>query len=164
MSEPSKKPEPNKKEYIPGDDGFTRWRNTLNLLLGRLSDEGVAQYIKKRDDRFEEEDCRRCEQHRDWLLQYSQLTCPSNCSLMAFLTCHPGPIVRFMRQKINALGSDVHNRNIRCRRCYTWQGGGFDPTYGILLCANRMHTRSQIEDTMAHGMPRLFLMNVHEVS
>lgn len=74
MSEPSKKPDPNKKDYIPGGDGFTRWRNTFNLLLGRLSDEGVAQYIKKRDDRFEEEDCRRCEQHRDWLLQYSQLT------------------------------------------------------------------------------------------
>lgn len=71
-AEPSKKPDTNKKEYIPGDDGFTRWRNTFNLLLGRLSDEGVAQYIKKRDDRFEEEDCSRCEKHRDWLLQYSQ--------------------------------------------------------------------------------------------
>lgn len=71
-AEPSKKPDPKKKEYIPGDDGFTRWRNTFNLLLGRLSDEGVAQYIKKRDDRLEEEDCKRCENHRDWLLQYSQ--------------------------------------------------------------------------------------------
>ena len=56
-----------------------------------------------------------------------------------------------MRKNINQLGGDVHTDNIRCRRCYTWQGGGFDPNYGILICANRMKSKSHVEDTMAHG-------------
>lgn len=71
-AEPAKAPDPHKVDYVPGDDGFTRWRNTFNLLLGRLTDEGVSEYIRKRDDRFEAEDCQRCEKHRDWLLQYSE--------------------------------------------------------------------------------------------
>ena len=57
-----------------------------------------------------------------------------------------------MRKNLNQLGGDVHNNNIRCRRCHTWQGGGFDPNYGILICANRMKSKSHVEDTMAHGM------------
>lgn len=88
-AEPSNKPDSNKKEYISGDDGLTRWRNTFNLLLGRLSDEGVAQYIKKRDDRFEEEDCTRCEKHRDWLLQYSQLSLIFQLQLYGFSDLSP---------------------------------------------------------------------------
>lgn len=63
----------------------------------------------------------------------------------------PGPTVRFMLQNINQLGGDLNSGNIRCRRCYTRQGGGFDPNYGILLCANHLQTKSRVEDTMAHG-------------
>lgn len=71
-AEPSKASNSKKAEYIPGDDGFTRWRNTFNLVLGRLSDEGVAQYLEKRDDRMQQHDCARCEKFRDSLLQYSE--------------------------------------------------------------------------------------------
>lgn len=56
-----------------------------------------------------------------------------------------------MRKNISQLGGDLHSDNIRCRRCYTRQGGGFDPNYGILICANRMKTKAQVEVTMAHG-------------
>lgn len=60
-------------------------------------------------------------------------------------------MVRFLRQNINQLGGDIHNGNVRCRRCNTSQGGGFDPNYGILLCANHLRNRGEVEDTMAHG-------------
>lgn len=68
-----------------------------------------------------------------------------------------GPIVRFMRQNINQLGGDLHEGNIRCRRCTNAQAGGFDPNYGILLCANHLRNRSEVEDTMAHGTQNEFL-------
>ena len=64
-------PETRDTGYRPGDDSWTRWRNTFALLSGNLSPEGVRQYQKKRDDRYEEEDCRRCEKFRDHLLSRS---------------------------------------------------------------------------------------------
>lgn len=71
-AEQSKASDSKKVEYNPSDDGFARWRNTFNLLLGRLSNEGVAQYLEKRDDRSEKQDCERCEKYRDSLLKYSE--------------------------------------------------------------------------------------------
>lgn len=47
--------------------------------------------------------------------------------------------------------------NIRCRRCYAWQGGGFDPNFGVLICANRMRSKSHVEDTIAHGKRLIML-------
>ena len=60
-----------KTGYIRGDDSTTRWRNTFSLLLGRMNEEGKAQYIKARDDRFEEADCKRCDGYKEQLLAYS---------------------------------------------------------------------------------------------
>ena len=57
-----------------------------------------------------------------------------------------------MRDNINQLGGDIHSGNIRCRRCSTLQSGGFDPEYGIRICANQLRNRGHLEDTMAHGM------------
>ena len=59
-----------------------------------------------------------------------------------------GPIVRFMHQKISDLGGDLHEGNIRCMKCDEGQGGGLNPDYGIMLCANRPEP---LEDTLAHG-------------
>ena len=36
-------------------------------------------------------------------------------------------------------------------KCIDNQGGGFDPVYGIMLCANRLP--EHLEDTLAHGRP-----------
>lgn len=57
--------------YIPGNDAWTRWRNTFALLTGQLTDEGRAQYRRDRDTMFEKQDCQRCEKNRDYLLKYS---------------------------------------------------------------------------------------------
>lgn len=56
-----------------------------------------------------------------------------------------------MQDKITKLGGDLHAGNIVCQRCTGMQSGGFDPDYGILLCANKLRSRKHQEDTMAHG-------------
>ena len=57
--------------YVFTNDGWLRFRNTVRYLTGRLTPEGERQYRQGRDDRFEVEDCKRCEEKRDYLLQYS---------------------------------------------------------------------------------------------
>ena len=57
--------------YIPGDDGYTKWRNWFSLLTGKMTVQGQEQYRIARDERMEEADCKRCEKQRDFLLQYS---------------------------------------------------------------------------------------------
>lgn len=63
-----------------------------------------------------------------------------------------GPVVRFLSDNIKQLGGDLHSHNIYCRRCTDRKGGGFDPEFGILLCANEMKDQGHLEDTMAHEM------------
>jgi len=95
--------------------------------------EGQKTYWEDADRRYETIDCKRCETQRDWLLQYS-------------------PIIRYMKDNINQLGGDIGKENIRCKRCDVKQQGGFDPTYGIKLCANYLDSKNQMEDVMAHEM------------
>lgn len=57
-----------------------------------------------------------------------------------------------MSEKINQLGGDLNSQNIRCRRCHTQQTAGFDPRYGIMICANAVSTQAALEDSLAHGM------------
>ena len=135
--------------YTPGNDGFTRWRNWFSLLTGNMSEQGKGLYRAARDERMEEADCKRCESQRDYLLQYSTCDCNHLRSWLTRLSL--GPVVLFMRDKINQLGGDVHNGNVRCRRCTSRQSGGFDPNFGILICANELRNRGHLEDTMAHG-------------
>ncbi|KAH9831296.1 cercosporin toxin biosynthesis protein, partial [Teratosphaeria destructans] len=43
--------------------------------------------------------------------------------------------------------------NVRCRRCLDGgQKAGFDPQFGIKVCANEVRGRGQLEDTLAHEM------------
>lgn len=67
----------------------------------------------------------------------------------------------FMRKNIEALNGDLNAGNVICRRCPTrrdkdgnWirQGGGFNPEFGILICANEMRDRKHLEDTLSHEM------------
>ena len=63
-----------------------------------------------------------------------------------------GPVIRYLSENIQQLGGDLHNHNIYCRRCTNRRAGGFDPEYGILICANEMKDQGHLEDTMAHEM------------
>ena len=138
MSEESPSPSPPSQgsggaAFLTGTDAYTRFRNFYRMATGTMSATGSAQYWKDADLRYEKADCKRCETHRDWLLQYS-------------------PIIRFMSENIQKLGGNLGKHNIRCRRCDEAMLAGFDPNYGVKLCANRLETKSQVEDSMAHEM------------
>ena len=139
--------------FTPGDDAWTRWQNTFNLLAGRMSLEGQNQYRRARDDRMEEKDCKRCEHWRDYLLAYGKDTLVAAAWERWRRSCtqNPGPVIRFMNEKINQLGGDIHSQNIQCRRCDKLQSGGFDPHLGIQICANSLRNQGHLEDTLAHG-------------
>jgi inner membrane protease ATP23 len=121
------------------DTSFYSWQTWFRALSGQLTPAERQQYLQARDLIKESSDCARCETYRDWLLQNS-------------------PTVTFLRRQIRSLGPDdgsgpdIDSSNVRCRRCTTRQGGGFDSDYGILLCANEMRNRKHVEDTMAHEM------------
>lgn len=119
--------------YTPGDDAWTQWRNIFAILAGKMTDEGKEQFRVARDIRNEAADCKSCEDHRDYLLQYS-------------------PVIRFLSDNIRQLGGDLSSHNIYCRRCTKRKAGGFDPEYGILLCANELKDRGHLEDTLSHEM------------
>lgn len=58
--------------FQPGDDTFTHWRNIFNILTGKMTAEGREKFRIARDLRNETEDCKRCDDQRDYLLQYSK--------------------------------------------------------------------------------------------
>lgn len=60
--------------FVPGDDTWTQWRNVFSILTGKMTDEGKEQFRVARDIRNEAADCRRCEDQRNFLLQYSRWT------------------------------------------------------------------------------------------
>lgn len=57
--------------FIPGDDTWTQFKNIYSILTGKMSSEGIEQFRVARDIRNEEADCKRCDEQRDFLLQYS---------------------------------------------------------------------------------------------
>ncbi|EAS35599.3 mitochondrial inner membrane protease ATP23 [Coccidioides immitis RS] len=124
---------PKDNGYIPGDDAWTICRNLWRGLTGKMTQEGMEQFRVARDVRNEKEDCKRCEDQRDYLLQYS-------------------PLIRFLQDNIQQLGGNISKHNIFCRRCKNRQAGGFDPDYGIQICANEMRNQGHLEDTLAHEM------------
>jgi inner membrane protease ATP23 len=115
------------------DPVYYTWSNLFSILAGNATQEAQRKYLEERDELMEEKDCKRCEKHRDFLLQYS-------------------PTVVFLKDEVAKAGGDLNSKNIICRRCTTQQSGGFTPKHGILLCANHMRNRGHIEDTMAHEM------------
>ena len=58
--------------FVPGDDTWTQFRNIYSILTGKMSPEGIEQFRVARDIRNETADCKRCEDQRDYLLQYSE--------------------------------------------------------------------------------------------
>ncbi|KAL1297055.1 hypothetical protein AAFC00_004644 [Neodothiora populina] len=134
MAEPTTNPATTTPPSPPSlDKDFYTWSTFFSILSGSATDTQRDAYFRHKDDMHEASDCARCEKDLSWLLSYS-------------------PVVRFMRHNINLLGHDLNASNMRCRRCTTNQSGGFDPEFGILLCANKFRNRGHMEDTMAHEM------------
>lgn len=115
------------------DQTFYTWSTFFSILTGSADPSTTRSYYAHRDLLHETSDIARCERDKAWLLQHS-------------------PIIRFLRHNIQLLGHDLTAEQLHCRRCTTQQSGGFDPQYGILLCANTFRNRGHLEDTIAHEM------------
>lgn len=142
-------PSDHAKAYLVNDPqrtGFdpqtSWWMNYFRILSGQMTKEGMHHYREWRYREHEARDCAACERHRDYLFRYS-------------------PIIRFMADKVDALNGRLDASNVLCRRCpgiitedgtVVRKGGGFDPNYGILICANEVRNRKHLEDTLAHEM------------
>lgn len=144
--------------YTPGDDSWTLLLNMYSYFSGKMTQEGIDQFRLARDIQNEAADCKRCEDQRDYLLQYSKtsllplpVTAPNYLKTKKDLLPQ-GPVIRFLSDNIRQLGGDLHSHNIYCRRCPTRRYGGFDHTLGILICANEVKDQGRLEDTMAHEM------------
>ncbi|KAG6090522.1 Mitochondrial inner membrane protease atp23 [Claviceps sp. LM220 group G6] len=126
-----------------GFDPETKWwMHYFGILSGQMTKEGQFHFQEWRDKQQEESDCKRCEKNLKWLFNYS-------------------PVIRFLSDRIQDLNGKLDESNIFCRRCpsrlhengsVSRQAGGFDPNYGILICANEMRDRGHLEDTVAHEM------------
>lgn len=120
------------------DATYYTWSSFFSILTGTASPREREAYFRVKDDLNEETDCKRCDSDKKWLFSYS-------------------PIIRFMKHNIDLLGpsdgsASITPDSVICRKCTAQQGGGFDPEYGILVCANQMRNRSHMEDTLAHEM------------
>ncbi|KAK4548380.1 Mitochondrial inner membrane protease atp23 [Oleoguttula mirabilis] len=131
-------PPPSTTTPAPLDTTFYTWSTFFSILTNTASPADRAAYFRTKDTLNEARDCARCDADKTWLLAYS-------------------PIIRFLAHNIDLLGpangaAAITAANVRCRRCDTHQSGGFDPAYGILICANHVRNRGHLEDTLAHEM------------
>jgi len=122
----------------PIDTTFYTWSTFFRAITGSANDNEMRQYIHTRSVLNEKADCRKCEQWRDWLFQYS-------------------PSVRFLRENVSKLGGDLDASNVMCRRCDTLsptgiRQGAFAADMGIVLCANHLRDRKTTEDVLSHEM------------
>jgi mitochondrial inner membrane protease ATP23 len=95
----------------------------------------VSELRRVRNILNEERDCRRCEKWRDKMFDEAH-----------------SPIVAYLAKEIKSIGPEIGPHNVRCKRCVRPMSGAFDDEYGILLCANRMTSKKELEDTLAHEM------------
>lgn len=120
------------------------WLNYFNVLTGRMTREGAFHFRETVNRQNETRDVQRAEEYRDWNFRYS-------------------PVVTFLNDRIAELnhGQRMDASNVVCRRCparLTPEGkvdrmsGGFEPTHGILICANEVRNRGHLEDVLAHEM------------
>ncbi|KAF3924813.1 hypothetical protein ABW21_db0202392 [Orbilia brochopaga] len=110
------------------------WFRHLAYATGwGMTPEIEDEYRRDVGDYYADALCKRCEDHRDWLLKNS-------------------PIVRFMTDQVAEVNGNLSRDSIRCLPCEKDQAGGFHPTLGILLCQNKLRDRNHVEDTIAHEM------------
>lgn len=129
-SPPNTTPDPG---FNPAGTFSAQWSNIFSYATGRMSRRTYDAWHAHLSLKTEAADCAACEKQRDYLLAKS-------------------PLVQYMQGQIRQLGGDLHSGNIRCLRCEKRQGGGFNPKYGIVICANEIRGKSKTEDTLVHEM------------
>ncbi|CUM64019.1 uncharacterized protein PRCAT00001607001 [Priceomyces carsonii] len=114
--------------------GFEWWRRSMQYRTGLgLTDEEKKQFEHDYKVKYLPRQCADCITNRDWMLKFS-------------------PTVIFMVDHINKLGGNIDKSKIACDVCSETKGGGFHPEMGILLCANWIRNKWQLEDILAHEL------------
>lgn len=131
-------PDSSRTSTSTADPSIYTWSTFFSILSGQATPSTRDAYFNARDTLNEESDCRRCDKQKSWLFANS-------------------PVIRFLQSEIALLGPEngeasITEKNVRCKRCTAAQSGGFDPEYGILLCANKFRNKGHLEDTLAHEM------------
>lgn len=117
---------------------FEKWTKSLQYITGLGMTETEKQEFKKRlDVDLEEYQCNQCEVWRDNLLKNS-------------------PPVRFMVDQLKKLDKNMTKEDFQCMPCDETKSGGFSPVHGILLCQNRLGTKTMEEHTMVHEMVHMY--------
>ncbi|ODQ82482.1 hypothetical protein BABINDRAFT_10907 [Babjeviella inositovora NRRL Y-12698] len=125
--------------------GFTWWRRKITYQTGLgLTPEAKLQFETDLTIKTREEDCARCYTYRDQMMQTS-------------------PIVRFMLENAQKVGANISDANIVCDYCPELMGGGFHPELGIVLCQNRILSKTHLEDTLTHELVHAFDHNKFNV-
>lgn len=117
-------------------NGFSWWKREMSYRLGLLLGDETKQFEYDFYNRNLPEKCQQCVKDLQWMLKYS-----------------PGVI--FMMDNIKKLQKDPLDSiadHIKCDVCPDLQGGGFHPQFGILLCANRLQSKWQLEDVLTHEL------------
>ncbi|KAK6387211.1 uncharacterized protein PV06_07614 [Exophiala oligosperma] len=118
---------------LPSDTIWNRWVNFYRMARRTMSEQGAEEYWKDADQRYSKIDCARCDTWRNELFRTS-------------------PVITYLNDNIRKLGGDLGPENIRCRTCSEKMLAGFDQQYGIKICANRIESKSMMEDVLAHEM------------
>ena len=131
-------PSPSQSQPSPDDLTYYTWSSFFSILTGSATPTERSAYFRVKDTLHEDRDIARAESDRNWLFANS-------------------PIIRFLSHNIDLLApsdgsASITPSNVICKRCDDKQSGGFDPDYGILICANQMRNRGHMEDTLAHEM------------
>ncbi|KAK6199906.1 mitochondrial inner membrane protease ATP23 [Scheffersomyces amazonensis] len=122
--------------------GFEWWRRSLSYRTGLgITEQEKQQFEVDYQHKYLPQRCKECDTNLDWMLTYS-------------------PSVRFMLDQIKKITKDkqeiLDKSNIVCDVCDDLKGGGFHPDHGILLCANRIQSKWQLEDILTHELVHVY--------
>ncbi|KAK6460849.1 mitochondrial inner membrane protease ATP23 [Scheffersomyces coipomensis] len=123
-------------------NGFEWWRRSLQYRTGLgITNEERNQFEIDYHHKYLPQRCEECVTNLDWMLTYS-------------------PSVRFMIDQIEKITKNndkiVDKTSIICDVCDDLKGGGFHPNHGILLCANRIQSKWQLEDILTHELVHVY--------
>ncbi|TBU34402.1 peptidase M76 family-domain-containing protein [Dichomitus squalens] len=108
---------------------FERWRDKFTAMTVGTPEERVAA--------MHEHHHKKCEKWKGELMTYS-------------------PAVVFMLKHLKQTGADVTSDDIVCAPCDFARAGGFNPAGVIVLCQDKLMSKSHMEDTMVHELVHMY--------
>ncbi|KAI8073179.1 metalloprotease ATP23 [Gongronella butleri] len=117
---------------------FERWTKSLKYLTGLgMTEDERKQFRDQLDIDMADHQCKQCELWKKNLIKNN-------------------PPVRFMIDELEKIGKKVTADDFKCMPCDETRAGGFSPEEGVLLCQNRLPSKSRQEETMVHEMVHMY--------